>query len=57
MMIDVIFDSTICYDASFFQNLDLDQLKSLGIDKGQAIQPRPANHDITRRSGTRGGLS
>ncbi|MBA2397470.1 MAG: DUF1254 domain-containing protein [Bradyrhizobium sp.] len=51
---DVTFDSTIRYDASFFQNLDrivqaepwlqrdramIDQLKSLGIEKGKPFKP------------------
>ena len=53
---DVTFDSTIKYDASFFQNLDrivqtepwlqrdramIDQLKSLGIEKGKPFTPSP----------------
>jgi hypothetical protein len=51
---DVLFDSTIKYDASFFTNLDhvvqsepwlvrdmamIDQLKSLGIEKGKPFSP------------------
>ncbi len=51
---DVTFDSTIRYDASFFQHLDrivqtepwlqrdramIDQLKSLGIEKGKPFNP------------------
>jgi hypothetical protein len=51
---DVVFDSTIRYDASFFQNLDrivqeepwiprdramIDQLKSIGIEKGKPFNP------------------
>ncbi|HEY2676949.1 MAG TPA: DUF1254 domain-containing protein [Steroidobacteraceae bacterium] len=51
---DVIFDSTIRYDASYFQHLDrivqdepwlqrdramIDQLKSLGIEKGKPYSP------------------
>jgi hypothetical protein len=51
---DVVFDSTIRYDASFFQNLDrivqtepwlqrdramIDPLKSLGIEKGKPFRP------------------
>jgi hypothetical protein len=51
---DVTFDSTIRYDASFFKNLDrivqsepwlqrdramIDQLKSLGIEKGKPFNP------------------
>ena len=51
---DVVFDSTIRYDASFFKNLDrivqtepwlqrdramIDQLRSLGIEKGKPFRP------------------
>ena len=51
---DVVFDSTIHYDASFFQNLSrivqdepwiprdralIDQLKSIGIEKGKSFTP------------------
>ncbi|MCP4620140.1 MAG: DUF1254 domain-containing protein [Bradyrhizobium sp.] len=54
---DVNFDSTIRYDASFFENLDrivqeepwigrdraiIDQLKTLGIEKGKPYQPDDA---------------
>jgi hypothetical protein len=54
---DVLFDSTIRYDASFFKSLDriiqdepwllrdrvmIDQLKSLGIEKGKAFKPDAA---------------
>jgi hypothetical protein len=54
---DVTFDSTIRYDASFFQNLDrivqsepwlqrdraiIDQLRSLGIEKGKPFNPSEA---------------
>ncbi|MDR5781272.1 DUF1254 domain-containing protein [Caballeronia sp. LZ065] len=53
---DVLFDSTIHYDASFFQALNdvvqkepwidrdrvlIDQLKSLGIEKGKPYRPSP----------------
>ncbi|MDV2983837.1 UNVERIFIED_CONTAM: DUF1254 domain-containing protein [Methylobacteriaceae bacterium AG10] len=53
---DVLFDSTIRYDASFFGNLDrvvqgepwldrdrvmIDQLRSLGIEKGKPFKPDP----------------
>jgi hypothetical protein len=53
---DVVFDATIRYDASFFENLDrivqnepwlqrdramIDQLKSLGIEKGKPFNPSP----------------
>jgi hypothetical protein len=51
---DVLFDSPIRYDASFFKNLDrivqaepwlprdrvmIDQLKTLGIEKGKSYEP------------------
>ncbi|WP_234682798.1 DUF1254 domain-containing protein [Bradyrhizobium monzae] len=51
---DVLFDSTIPYDASFYRNLDrvvqnepwldrdramIDQLRSIGIEKGKAFDP------------------
>jgi len=54
---DVLFDSTIRYDASFFESLDriiqnepwllrdramIDQLKSLGIEKGKPFKPDAA---------------
>ena len=54
---DVVFDSTIKYDPSFFESLDrvvqyepwlsrdramIDQLKSLGIEKGKPFTPSPA---------------
>jgi hypothetical protein len=54
---DVLFDSTIKYDVSFYKSLDrivqeepwlgrdrimIDQLKSLGIVKGKPFQPDPA---------------
>ncbi|MGF6156198.1 hypothetical protein M2267_001441 [Ensifer sp. KUDG1] len=53
---DVLFDSTIRFDASFFDNLNrvvqtepwlerdrvmIDQLKTLGIEKGKPYQPSP----------------
>lgn len=53
---DVLFDATIRYDASFFENLNrvvqsepwlnrdrvmIDQLKTLGIEKGKPYQPKP----------------
>jgi hypothetical protein len=58
---DVDFDSTIRYDASFFENLNrvvqeepwldrdramIDQLKSLGIDKGKPFSPNEATKAI-----------
>ncbi|MBY3527569.1 DUF1254 domain-containing protein [Rhizobium laguerreae] len=54
---DVVFDSTIKYDESFFKSLDrmvqyepwlsrdramIDQLRSLGIEKGKTFSPTPA---------------
>ncbi|ANP90112.1 DUF1254 domain-containing protein [Rhizobium leguminosarum] len=54
---DVVFDSTIKYDESFFKSLDrvvqyepwlsrdraiIDQLRSLGIEKGKTFSPPPA---------------
>ncbi|MBY3495328.1 DUF1254 domain-containing protein [Rhizobium laguerreae] len=54
---DVVFDSTIKYDESFFKSLDrvvqyepwlsrdramIDQLRSLGIEKGRTFSPTPA---------------
>src|SRR5262249_52101283 len=54
---DVLFDSTIRYDASFFEHLDrivqaepwlqrdramIDQLKSIGIEKGKPFKPSDA---------------
>ena len=58
---DVIFDSTIRYDASLFANLDrvvqsepwlqrdramIDQLKSLGIEKGKPFSPNEATKEL-----------
>ncbi|HEV7318997.1 MAG TPA: DUF1254 domain-containing protein [Ensifer sp.] len=58
---DVLFDSTIRYDASFFDNLNrvvqtepwlnrdrvmIDQLKTLGIEKGKPYQPTPETRKI-----------
>ncbi|MCA2411469.1 DUF1254 domain-containing protein [Rhizobium leguminosarum] len=54
---DVVFDSTIKYDESFFKSLDrviqyepwlsrdramIDQLRSIGIEKGKTFSPTPA---------------
>lgn len=54
---DIVFDSTIKYDESFFKSLDrvvqyepwlsrdramIDQLRSLGIEKGKTFSPTPA---------------
>ena len=61
---DVIFDSTIRYDASFFEHLDrivqsepwlqrdramIDPLKSLGIEKGKPFNPDDATKAAARR--------
>jgi hypothetical protein len=58
---DVDFDSTIRYDASFFENLDrvvqeepwidrdramIDQLKSIGIEKSKPFQPNEATKAV-----------
>jgi hypothetical protein len=58
---DVVFVSTIRYDVSFFQSLDrivqsepwlqrdramIDQLKSIGIEKGKPFQPDAKTQDI-----------
>jgi hypothetical protein len=59
--IDVVFDSTIPYDLRFFQSLDrfvqyepwltrdkamIDQLKSIGIEKGKPFNPDPKTQGI-----------
>jgi hypothetical protein len=59
--IDVVFDSTIPYDLRFFQSLSrfvqyepwltrdkamIDQLKSIGIEKGKPFNPDPKTQDI-----------
>lgn len=58
---DIVFDSTIRYDASFFDNLDrimqnepwldrdrimIDQLKTLGIEKGKPYEPTAQTKEI-----------
>jgi hypothetical protein len=58
---DVLFDATIAYDAAFFEALDrrvqaepwltrdkamIDQLKSIGIEKGKPFSPDAASKDI-----------
>ena len=58
---DVVFDGTIPYDFSYFQSLDhivqtepwlerdkamIDQLKSLGIEKGKPFSPDPKMKEI-----------
>ncbi|MBZ9656593.1 DUF1254 domain-containing protein [Phyllobacterium sp. 2063] len=63
---DILFDSTIRYDTSFFKSLDrivqsepwlprdrvmIDQLKSLGIEKGKPFQP-----DAVTRERLEGGI-
>src|SRR4029077_7037710 len=59
--VDVVFDATIPYDLRFFQSLDhmvqaepwltrdkamIDQLKSIGIEKGKPFEPDPKTRDI-----------
>jgi hypothetical protein len=61
--IDVVFDATIPYDLRFFQSLDgivqnepwlerdkamIDQLKSIGIQKGKPFNPDPKRQDILK---------
>jgi hypothetical protein len=63
--IDVVFDATIPYDMRFFQSLDrivqtepwltrdkvmIDQLKSVGIEKGKPFNPDAATQDILKRA-------
>jgi hypothetical protein len=63
--IDVVFDATIPYDMRFFQSLDrivqtepwlqrdramIDQLKSIGIEKGKPFNPDAATQDILKQS-------
>jgi hypothetical protein len=58
---DVVFDSTIKYDATFFKHLDrivqtepwlqrdramIDQLKTLGIEKGKSFSPDKATEEL-----------
>jgi hypothetical protein len=60
-VVDVVFDSTITYDFRFFQSLDrivqaepwlerdkamIDQLKTIGIEKGQPFNPDPKTQNI-----------
>jgi hypothetical protein len=62
---DILFDSTIHYDASFYRNLDrivqnepwlqrdramIDQLKAIGIEKGKPFHPDQATQDILNAS-------
>ena len=63
--IDVVFDATIPYDIRFFQALDrmvqmepwltrdkamIDQLKSIGIEKGKPFNPNAATQNILKQS-------
>jgi hypothetical protein len=63
--IDVVFDATIPYDLRFFQSLDrvvqiepwltrdkvmIDQLKSIGIEKGKPFNPDATTRDILNRA-------
>lgn len=63
--IDVVFDATIPYDMRFFQSLDrmvqtepwlqrdramIDQLKSIGMEKGKPFNPDAATQDILKRA-------
>jgi hypothetical protein len=62
---DVVFDGTIPYDLSYFQSLDrivqtepwlerdkamIDQLKSLGIEKGKPFSPDPKTKEMLESS-------
>ena len=59
-MVDVVYDSTITYDLRFFESLNrivqaepwlerdkamIDQLKSIGIEKGKPFNPDPRTKD------------
>ena len=63
--IDVVFDATIPYDLRFFQSLDrmvqtepwlqrdramIDQLRSIGIEKGKPFNPDAATQDILKQA-------
>ena len=63
--IDVVFDATIPYDLRFFQSLDrmvqiepwltrdkamIDQLKSIGIEKGKPFNPDAATQEILKQA-------
>jgi len=67
---DVVFDSTIQYDSRFFQNLNrivqdepwiprdralIDQLKSIGIEKGKPFTPDPATKAIFDQAAQQAG--
>jgi hypothetical protein len=60
-VVDVVYDSTITYDLRFFESLNrivqaepwlerdkamIDQLKSIGIEKGKPFNPDPKTRDI-----------
>ena len=60
-VVDIVYDSTIRYDVSFFESLNhivqtepwltrdkvmIDQLKSLGIEKGKPFNPDPMTQDV-----------
>jgi len=60
-VVDVVYDSTITYDLRFFQSLDrivqaepwlerdkaiIDQLRSIGIEKGKPFKPNPSTQDL-----------
>jgi hypothetical protein len=64
---DVIYDSTIPYDMRFFETLDqfvrrepwlgrdkamIDQLKSIGIEKGKAFNPDPQTQQVLDQAAT-----
>jgi hypothetical protein len=63
--VDIVFDATIPYDLRFFQSLDrmvqaepwltrdkamIDQLKSIGIEKGKPFNPDAATQNILKQS-------
>jgi hypothetical protein len=63
--IDIVFDSTIPYDLRFFQTLDrvvqrepwlerdklmIDQLKSIGIEKGKPFSPDPKTQEVLKEA-------
>jgi hypothetical protein len=67
-VVDIVYDSTIPYDLRFFESLDrivqaepwlerdkamIDQLKSIGIEKGKALQSRPEDQGRPQRRGPR----
>jgi hypothetical protein len=69
---DILFDSTIRYDASFFEHLDrivqsepwldrdrgmIDPLKSLGIEKGKPFDPTDATKSLLTSAVREGGAA